>query len=514
MRPKIQCEFESGLSLFSVESPRFRQTGPSVSADLQGPILHPRPEKQKSRLQRAKHPSASRPRSLTPAPARPHPAGNHGISRKRARQPISAELPPVPPGGRRSRPMTNGISVAGAGPSVAGTNGRAACQPRGGVWRRGSGVPGVWGPGEMGVPGGNGGPGGLGSPGNGGPGGLGVPGDRGMAQKENADPGMSSLPEVTPPAPRHSPARVSPPGALGLSPLPTQEPSPCSPIALPASPPPQRTFTLDDFEIGRPLGKGKFGSVYLARERTTKFLVALKVLFKSQVEKEGIEHQMRREIEIMAHLQHPNILRLYNYFYDERQVFLILEYASGGELYKELQRQGHLDATCTTTLMEEVADVVLYCHGKKVIHRDVKPENLLLGLMGEVKIDDFGWSVHAPSLRRRTLCGTLDYLPPEMVEGREHDEKVDLWSLGVLCYELLVRQPPFESPSENETYRRITKVDLHFPPPVPEGACNLISRLLRRSPAQRLPLRDVLQHPWVRNYSRRVMPPAYAPLPR
>ncbi|NWX09750.1 AURKB kinase, partial [Caloenas nicobarica] len=256
-------------------------------------------------------------------------------------------------------------------------------------------------------------------------------------------------------------------------------------------------FTLDDFEIGWPLGKGKLGSVYLARERTTKFLVALRVLFKSQVEKEGVEHQLQRENEIMAHLQHPNILRLYNYFHDEWRVFLILEYAPGGELYKELQRQGCFDATHTATLTEEAADAVLYCHGKKVIHRDIKPENLLLGLMEQLKITDFGWSVHAPSLQRRTLCGMLDYLPPEMVEGREHNKKGDLWCLGVLCYELLVGHPPFESPSHNETYHRITKVDLHFPPPVPEGARDLISRLLRCSPAQRLPLRDVLQHPWV-----------------
>ncbi|XP_065498700.1 aurora kinase C-like [Caloenas nicobarica] len=352
-----------------------------------------------------------------------------------------------------------------------------------------------------------------------------------MAQKENVNPNSSRLAKcgaLAPPAhqpvrrndsPASDPPAAEPallPKAAGLFPgkpraLPGVEQVSLEPAALPASLPPQRTFTLDDFEIGRPLGKGKFGSVYLARERTTKFLVALKVLFKSQVEKEGVEHQLRREIEIMAHLHHPNILRLYNYFYDERRVFLILEYAPRGELYKELQRQGRFDATRTATLMEEMADALLYCHGKKVIHRDIKPENLLLGLMGELKIADFGWSVHAPSLRRRTLCGTLDYLPPEMVEGREHDEKVDLWCLGVLCYELLVGHPPFESPSHAETYRRITKVDLHFPATVPEGARDLISRLLRRSPAQRLPLQDVLQHPWVRAHSRRVLPPAYAP---
>nr|XP_055223412.1 aurora kinase B isoform X1 [Gorilla gorilla gorilla] len=270
----------------------------------------------------------------------------------------------------------------------------------------------------------------------------------------------------------------------------------------------RRHFTIDDFEIGRPLGKGKFGNVYLAREKKSHFIVALKVLFKSQIEKEGVEHQLRREIEIQAHLHHPNILRLYNYFYDRRRIYLILEYAPRGELYKELQKSRTFDEQRTATIMEELADALMYCHGKKVIHRDIKPENLLLGLKGELKIADFGWSVHAPSLRRKTMCGTLDYLPPEMIEGRTHNEKVDLWCIGVLCYELLVGNPPFESASHNETYRRIVKVDLKFPASVPTGAQDLISKLLRHNPSERLPLAQVSAHPWVRANSRRVLPPS------
>ncbi|XP_052613947.1 aurora kinase B isoform X2 [Peromyscus californicus insignis] len=158
-------------------------------------------------------------------------------------------------------------------------------------------------------------------------------------------------------------------------------------------------------------------------------------------------------------------------------------------------------------IMEELSDALMYCHKKKVIHRDIKPENLLLGLQGELKIADFGWSVHAPSLRRKTMCGTLDYLPPEMIEGRMHNEMVDLWCIGVLCYELMVGNPPFESPSHSETYRRIVKVDLKFPPSVPEGAQDLISKLLKHNPSERLPLAQVAAHPWVRAHSRRVLPP-------
>jgi serine/threonine protein kinase len=97
-----------------------------------------------------------------------------------------------------------------------------------------------------------------------------------------------------------------------------------------------------------------------------------------------------------------------------------------------------------------LAEALGYCHSKHIIHRDIKPENLLLGYRGEVKIADFGWSVHAPSSRRNTLCGTLDYLPPEMIENKEHDHSVDIWALGVLTYEFLVGSPPFEAEGHSE----------------------------------------------------------------
>uniref|UniRef100_A0A8B9IZG7 non-specific serine/threonine protein kinase n=2 Tax=Amazona TaxID=12929 RepID=A0A8B9IZG7_9PSIT len=266
----------------------------------------------------------------------------------------------------------------------------------------------------------------------------------------------------------------------------------------------KKQWSLENFEIGRPLGKGKFGNVYLAREKQSKFILALKVLFKTQLEEAGVEHQLRREVEIQSHLRHPNILRLYGYFHDVTRVYLILEYAPRGEVYKELQKLTKFDEQRTATYITELADALSYCHSKNVIHRDIKPENLLLGSNGELKIADFGWSVHAPSSRRTTLCGTLDYLPPEMIEGRTHDEKVDIWSLGVLCYEFLVGKPPFESATYQETYRAISRVEFKFPPFVTEGARDLISKLLKHSPFCRLPLKDVLLHPWITANSTKV----------
>lgn len=264
-----------------------------------------------------------------------------------------------------------------------------------------------------------------------------------------------------------------------------------------------KSWTLSDFDIGKPLGKGKFGNVYLAREKKSKFIIALKVLFKDAIKKADIEHQVRREIEIQTHLRHPNILKMFGYFHDDARVYLILEYAPGGACYKELHAQENkrFDDKRTALYIAQLADALKYCHARKVIHRDIKPENLLLGSKGELKIADFGWSVHAPSSRRTTLCGTLDYLPPEMVHGKTHNELVDLWSLGVLCYEFLVGKPPFESESYEDTYKRISRAIYNVPPTVSDGAKDLISKLLVVNPENRLSLEGVLEHYWIVFYT-------------
>eukprot|EP01084_Bolivina_argentea_P288544 495254_1 len=259
----------------------------------------------------------------------------------------------------------------------------------------------------------------------------------------------------------------------------------------------RRAWSLSDFDIGRPLGEGKFGRVYLAREKHSKYITAIKVLDKKQLIKSGVEHQLRREIEIQSHLRHCNILRMYGFFFDRRRVYLILEFATGGELYRELMEKGKFSEKRAAQYIREVADALNYCHGKHIIHRDIKPENLLIGHRGEIKIADFGWSVHAPSSRRNTFCGTLDYLPPEMIEGHNHNETCDTWSVGVLMYELMTGRPPFEAENHHQTYKRILGVNVAFPEDMPNDAKDLISKLLKKNPEERIPLHKVSSHPFI-----------------
>ncbi|RWS13249.1 aurora kinase-like protein [Dinothrombium tinctorium] len=237
---------------------------------------------------------------------------------------------------------------------------------------------------------------------------------------------------------------------------------------------PEMVWKLSDFEIGRALGKGKFGNVYLAREVKSKYVVALKVMFKADLTKHKAVHQLKREIEIQSHLRHPNILRLFGYFYDDNRVYLILEYAKEGELYDKLRKMHAFDNQTAANYIYQIIDALECCHSRKVIHRDIKPENILIGANGDLKIADFGWCVHSPS-SRETVCGTLDYLAPEMILRQPYNEKVDLWCLGVLTYEFLVGKPPFEHKDQLVTYKRIVNVDVQYPNEVNDLARSFIN---------------------------------------
>ncbi|XP_045113883.1 spindle assembly checkpoint kinase-like isoform X2 [Portunus trituberculatus] len=268
-------------------------------------------------------------------------------------------------------------------------------------------------------------------------------------------------------------------------------------------------WALDNFEIGRPLGRGKFGNVYLAREKSSHVILALKVMFKVELSRAGISHQVQREVEIQTHLRHPNVLRMYGYFHCDKRVYLLLEYARHGELYKVLRSQPNSRFTeyHSANYIAQLVSALKYLHSKKVIHRDLKPENILIAANGQLKIADFGWSVWSPNERRTTLCGTLDYLPPEMIEGCKYDEKVDIWSLGVLCYEFVCGKPSFEAAKKSETFKRIARVDIRFPQFLTDEVIDLICKLLRYNPKERLSLDAVMDHPWIKKHYNPDVPP-------
>ncbi|CAK9440044.1 uncharacterized protein LODBEIA_P41440 [Lodderomyces beijingensis] len=331
----------------------------------------------------------------------------------------------------------------------------------------------------------------------------------------------SSSPFVEEPAPSNTPHaghdhQLSTKSAAKLPPL--QHPQTHRPPSLASALAPTTTpLNFHHFEIGRCLGKGKLGRVYCALYRPYNYLVALKVMSIAEIKQNQIERNFRREIEIQSVLSHANITRLYSWFHDEINVYLVLEYGEGGELYNHLQRCKRFTGLQASYYIYQIALALQYLHRRHIVHRDLKPENIMRCENDVVKLCDFGWSVYTKrkissssstttngaasySSRRLTFCGTIDYLPPEMIERKPHDHHVDIWALGVLCYEFLVGKPPFEEVDKNATYKRIAAVDLKFPlhhKHVEPDARDLIARLLRKKPEDRLSLGLVLKHPWI-----------------
>jgi len=259
----------------------------------------------------------------------------------------------------------------------------------------------------------------------------------------------------------------------------------------------KKQWKINDFNLGRALGKGRFGNVYLAKEKNTNYVVALKIMFKKDIRDAELQHQVRREVEIQSHLKHKNICRLYAYFHDEKRLYIILEYCKNGSLYNKIRKEGAMNLAKAGVYVAQIASALSYIHGVNVIHRDLKPENVLLGSAEEAKLADFGWCVHTPQSRRNTFCGTLDYLSPEMLNGTAHDKHVDHWSLGCLVFEMIHGKPPYEHEKENETKRNIVSGKFTYPDTFPSEPRAIIDGLLVNEPTERMPMETVLADQWV-----------------
>ena len=267
----------------------------------------------------------------------------------------------------------------------------------------------------------------------------------------------------------------------------------------------EREAKVSDFECltQKSIGEGAFGEVYKVRHKVTKKQYAIKVVNKEKVISSNLLNQLVREIRIMYSLKHPHIVKLYNHFEDEDNFYLVLELAEGGTLWQRLARYKSFDEPTSAQYLREVILAVQYLHARDppVIHRDIKPENLLLdktGRDGSIKLADFGWSNFFNSDRtRNTYCGTLDYLAPEMITQSGHTTSLDLWNLGVLLFEFLTGTAPFQANTQTAVFEKILKVKIAFPKNFPPLAKDLIYKLLKVNPEERLSLEEIVDHPWL-----------------
>ena len=262
----------------------------------------------------------------------------------------------------------------------------------------------------------------------------------------------------------------------------------------------ERSWCLEDFEVLEKLGEGKMAQVFRAVERRSNKEVALKIFAKKPIENHNFYHQTRREVEIQYHLHYKHILKLYGYFQSEKELFLVLEFVGGRSLHS-LCVTTELEDSRIRRIVYQLSLAVMYMHLRGVIHRDLKLENVLIDSKNDVKVIDFGWSVHCPTEDlRATYCGTVLYLSPEIVEGRGYDKSVDIWALGVLMYELYFKNPPFYGRDKKSTFEMIVGDSLVFPKPIRIDAENLLRNMLNKDPRKRIKIEDVLQHCYFRDF--------------
>lgn len=235
--------------------------------------------------------------------------------------------------------------------------------------------------------------------------------------------------------------------------------------------------SLGDFEAGVTLGTGSFGRVRFCTHKETSTHWAVKILKKSEVIRlQQVEH-MVWEKTILETVDHPFIVFLTSTFQDERYLFMVLEYVVGGEFFTHLRNAGRLDTSSAMFYSAQVALIFEYLHLQDFIYRDLKPENLLLDKSGYIKITDFGFAKRVV-FKTYTLCGTPEYIAPEVLLNKGHGKGVDWWTLGILMYEMMVGQPPFVDDDPMGIYQQILNGKLNFPRFIERNAKSLIKKVL------------------------------------
>ncbi|XP_026938141.1 serine/threonine-protein kinase SIK2 isoform X1 [Sagmatias obliquidens] len=252
------------------------------------------------------------------------------------------------------------------------------------------------------------------------------------------------------------------------------------------------------YEIEGTLGKGNFAVVKLGRHRITRTEVAIKIIDKSQLDAVNLE-KIYREVQIMKMLDHPHIIKLYQVMETKSMLYLVTEYAKNGEIFDYLANHGRLNESEARRKFWQILSAVDYCHGRKIVHRDLKAENLLLDNNMNIKIADFGFGNFFKSGELlATWCGSPPYAAPEVFEGQQYEgPQLDIWSMGVVLYVLVCGALPFDGPTLPILRQRVLEGRFRIPYFMSEDCEHLIRRMLVLDPSKRLTIAQIKEHKWM-----------------
>ncbi|KAH7671765.1 Non-specific serine/threonine protein kinase protein [Dioscorea alata] len=258
--------------------------------------------------------------------------------------------------------------------------------------------------------------------------------------------------------------------------------------------------SVGKYHLGRTIGEGNFAKVKLGFNMDTNDRVAIKIIDKKMVLDNKLMDQVKREISTMKLLHHPNIVKIYEVIATKSKIYLVMEYASGGQLSDKMLYLKRLEEKEARKYFQQLIDAVDYCHGKGVYHRDLKPENLLLDHEGNIKVSDFGLSVlKKPGEMLSTSCGSPSYVAPEVIAHNNYEgAAADMWSCGVILFELLAGHLPFEDRSLTNLYRKITRAEYTCPAWFTDEQRRLISRILDPLAIRRATVAELLEDEWFR----------------
>ena len=247
-------------------------------------------------------------------------------------------------------------------------------------------------------------------------------------------------------------------------------------------------LSYNDFEPLKLLGTGSFGRVLLVRFKSNNTLYAMKILRKDQIKLKHQEEHTKTERDLMVKINNPFVVNIKFAFQDDSKLYIVSDFMQGGDMFYHLHSQKKFEEERAKFYTIELILGLEFLHKNNMIYRDLKPENILMDSNGHIKISDFGLSkiLDKPNGKAFTLCGTPQYLAPEIIKNKGYDKTVDWWSLGCFLYEMLTGYLPFYIPKGNKINPKIYEEPLRFPPDVNPIAINLINQLLTVNPKKRL----------------------------